>query len=99
MPTKKEIEEAENYISTAVERAQEVLDGFLDSDVKRPERPDGCAPFYLETLGAAYAMALCHALHEGQPKDSVLEHLKRFNTSAQMSIKLNDDLIESSTRH
>jgi len=49
---------------------------------------------YLEALGAAYAMALCHALHEGQPKESILEHLQRFNTSARLSLKANEEMMK-----
>ena len=99
MPTKKEIEEAEKYINAAVERAEDVLGSFMEKDGEGPKQPDGCAPFYLEALGAAYAMALCHAFHEGQPKESILDHLQRFNTSARLSLKANENMIKSTARH
>lgn len=99
MPTKKEIEEAEMYFGAAVERAENVLGSFMEKDGAGPKQPDGCAPFYLEALGAAYAMALCHAFHEGQPKESILDHLQRFNTSARLSLKANENMIKSTARH
>ena len=71
----------------------------MEEDGAGPKQPDGCAPFYLESLGAAYAMALCHAFHEGQPKESILEHLQRFNTSARLSLKANEDMMKSTVRH
>lgn len=99
MPTKKEIEEAEKYISAAVERAEDILGSFMEENNEGPKRPDGCAPFYLEALGAAYAMALCNALHDGQPKESILGHLERFNTSVRLSLKANEEMMKSAVRH
>lgn len=99
MPTKKEIEEAEKYISAAVARAEELLSSFMEENNEGPKRPDGCAPFYLEALAAAYAMALCHAFHEGQPKESIFAHLERFNTSARLSLKANEEMMKSTVRH
>lgn len=99
MPTKKEIEEAEMYFGAAVERAENVLGSFMEEDGAGPKQPEGCAPFYLEALGAAYAMALCHAFHEGQPKEYILDHLQRFNTSARLSLKANENMIKSTARH
>lgn len=99
MPTEKEIKEAETYISAAVERAEDVLGSFMEEGGEGPDRPDGCAPFYLEALGAAYAMALCHAFHEGQPKESIMSHLQRFNTSARLSLKANEDMMKSTAKH
>jgi len=99
MTTRKEIEEAETYITAAVERAEEVLGSFMEETGEGPKRPNGCAPFYIEALGAAYAMALCHAFQEGQPKESIMEHLQRFNTSVRLSLKANENMIKSTARH
>ena len=83
------------HMSHVVKQAEKLIEQILKIEHKElKNRP----PYYLDLLGAAYAMSLQFALSEGYQLEDILQHLSIFNESAQLSLNLNKDHI-SETAH
>lgn len=94
MSKKDEIpKEVVEFLDAAVTKAGDIFYDVANIEHKHPE---GLPPFYVEALGAAYAMALCHAVvHENYEKDGVVNHILRVSRSANESIKENLKIVKN----
>jgi hypothetical protein len=77
-----DVEHMENIVVQAEQLIQSII------DMKIADRKNR-APYYLDLLGASYAMALSYAQSEGYREEDILEHLAIFNQSAKMSLEFN----------
>lgn len=85
-----------DYMDELVKRAETIVENLCNTDVKVPEN---CPPFYIDILGMAYAMALSFGLQEGQPEDSLHNHLARTSASAKLSMDENKKMIGERVHH
>lgn len=94
MSKKNEIpKEVEEFLDAAVTKAGDIFTEI--ASIERPQ-PKDLPPFYVEVLGAAYAMALCHAVvHENYDKENVTNHILRVSRSASESIKENIKIVKN----
>ena len=77
-----------DHMSGVVRQAENLVEQILKLNHKElKNRP----PYYLDLLGAAYAMSLQFALSEGYKLEDILQHLSIFNESARLSLDLNKD--------
>jgi len=77
-----DVEHMENIVVEAEQLIKLII------DMKVADRKNR-APYYLDLLGAAYAMSLSYAQADGYREEDILEHLSIFNQSAKMSLEFN----------